>query len=80
MVKYSTARQKCRSGCLEFGRQSAQPLCRNVVTRWVRLVEKKKRTHRLFYVFYAFIPTRKIGTASEPSVFQRFGYVDNELS
>ena len=27
MVKYSTARQKCRSGCSEFGRQPAQPLC-----------------------------------------------------
>lgn len=27
MAKNTTDRQKCRSGCLEFGRQSAQPLC-----------------------------------------------------
>ena len=51
MVKYSTDRQKCRSDCLEFVRQSAQPLCNGVVQDGWGWVREKKRTHRINYVF-----------------------------
>lgn len=51
MAKNTTDRQKCRSGCSEFGRHSAHPLCNGGYKVDRGGLEKKKITHRIIYVF-----------------------------